>query len=376
VGRIRNDTNNRRWHRFKKRFGGVWDFSRLLSLITEYRRVSRVVLLATVILAAWLVYTYCLPHPTPQELRAALEQGWFSQQMDALKSLKEGEEHYHAKRYQKAYDALSKAIEAGADGAYARTLRAIAAVNLGQPHEAIRDFSVLAAMDPDSSITFARRGLVFEGMGSYRQAVEDYRQALVGTGADAWNMAEIFFYQSRAYTRLGDYEQALAAINQTIQLGKQEAKHYLLRAQVEEMLKHYPQAIDDYSKVVKLEANRPQGYLGRGRMYVKLQKFDQALPDLTKAIELAPHDSQAYFHRGEAHMHLGHYAQARRDLEFAAAHDRVDAKRLLRDLQALEKSSKKIAASQARFADGIQWETPPKKKKSKKKRPYRVGGLR
>lgn len=373
VDRIRQDLQTSPLQNFKKRFHGLWDVQHFFFIIREHPWVSGGVILGLLILAGSLWFGHAYPRIDSQELRLELERSLVVQQLAALKSLQEGERLLDARDYANAHAAFSTAIKSGADDKYAHFLRGLASAQLGKHLNAIKDFSIVAGLDPENAEVLARRGLAFESLGSYWQAIRDYHQALNANGDDSPAAAEIYFYQSRAYSRLGDYPQALAAISKAIELGQAGPQFYYQRALLQDRLELYPQALKDYDRALRTDSTLEQVYLKRGSIQVKLQNYEQALPDLTRAIALAPQDSQAYYQRGLAQAHLGSYEPAVRDLETASRLGSPEARYMLtsvvKAVKQQEKSAKqRLAAAKTQNSSGDSWKSKSGSSKGKRSR--------
>ncbi len=330
----------RPWQKFIRRLRLPRVFSQPGQSSTGRLLVGAVLFLGGLAAAGYLWRTYAPARVKPSEARAALETLWASQQVAALKALREGERLFEAEDYAKAHAAFSTAINQGADETYAHFLRGLSAVKLGKHLQAIKDFSVLMNLDPANPALYAKRGEAFEGLGSYQQAMRDYHQALQLNPNGSPSPAEILLHQSRVYRQLKDYPQALDTATKAIELAPERSEGYFHRALVYDLMERYPPALEDYGKALQLAPNFQPAYLNRGVTNLKLQKYDQALADLNKAIELAPQNHQAYFHRGMLHTHQGNYNQALSDLETGAALGSHEARYMIRHVKLYEKSHK------------------------------------
>lgn len=83
----------------------------------------------------------------------------------------------------------------------------------------------------------------------------------------------------------------------------------------------YQGAIADLDQAIELNPENAFAYNNRGNTYYALQKYPQAIAEYDKAIALNPDYAEAYFNRGLAHTLMGNKAQA--------TQDRLKAKQLL-----------------------------------------------
>ncbi len=376
VDRIRRDFQDSRLQRLKKLLHGLGDVQYFFGLIKAHPWKSGLVSLGAVLLAGGLWLHYFRPQPDYRERILGLERALAARQFEALKSLQEGERRLDAQDFPGAYAALSRAIASGADDQYSHFLRGLAAAKLGKHQNAIKDFSVVAGLDPENVAALIWRGQSFEGLGSYWQAIRDYRQALNLNSHDAQAAAELYLYQGRAYSRLGDYPQALAALTKAIELGRQGPQVYLQRALLQDRLGHYPEALADYDQALRKDPEMAEALLNRAIIRVKLQHYEEAIPDLNRAVALAPQNSQAYYQRGLAQAHLGNYQKAASDLETAAGLGSLEAKPLLAAVlnaaKQQERSAKqRLVATKTPSAPGTAWRNKPGGAKGKRSRTRR-----
>jgi hypothetical protein len=83
----------------------------------------------------------------------------------------------------------------------------------------------------------------------------------------------------------------------------------------------YQGAIADLDQAIELNPENAFAYNNRGNTYYALQKYPQAIAEYDKAISLKPDYAEAYFNRGLTHTLMGNKVQA--------AQDRLKAKQLL-----------------------------------------------
>jgi tetratricopeptide (TPR) repeat protein len=79
--------------------------------------------------------------------------------------------------------------------------------------------------------------------------------------------------------------------------------------------KDYEQALAPLNQAIELYPAYAEAYYYRGAAYYNLGQFDAALTDHEHAIQLKPDFVEAYYGRGAAHNALGHREQAIADFE-------------------------------------------------------------
>ena len=76
---------------------------------------------------------------------------------------------------------------------------------------------------------------------------------------------------------------------------------------------NYQGAIADLNQSINLNPNNASAYNSRGNAHFKLRKYQNAIAQYDKAIALDPDYVEAYFNRGLAHTLMGNHAQAEQD---------------------------------------------------------------
>jgi tetratricopeptide (TPR) repeat protein len=88
--------------------------------------------------------------------------------------------------------------------------------------------------------------------------------------------------------RKGNYRQAIENYNQAIRLNYYSSVAYLNRAYVQILLKNNQLALEDYTRAIQLNSNHSisSAYWGRGRVYIGLKDYENAIKDFDSAIHI------------------------------------------------------------------------------------------
>jgi len=121
-----------------------------------------------------------------------------------------------------------------------------------------------------------------------------------------------------ALARSGEYDEALAALDETIHLDPRSALMYDVRGVMKALAGKTESATEDFDKAIELEPGFADAYVGRGLVRLSEGDWDGALEALTKAIELAPEFALAYNGRGAALCALEMWEEAEADFQKAA----------------------------------------------------------
>ncbi len=172
--------------------------------------------------------------------------------------------------------------------------------------QAIDDYTQAIKLDPKNAIYYNARGTTYSQLKDYKQAIDDYSQAIKIDPKDA------FYYGSRGFTyfQLKDYKQAIDDYSQAIKLDPKKAIYYNARGTTYSQLKDYKQAINDYTQAIKLDPKDALYYQLRGYTYLQLKDYKQAINDYTQAIKIDPKNAIYYGARGDAYFQLKDYKQA------------------------------------------------------------------
>jgi tetratricopeptide (TPR) repeat protein len=113
-----------------------------------------------------------------------------------------------------------------------------------------------------------------------------------------------------ALAEKGEYERAIEALSETVQLDPKNADAFRERAALALRRNDARRALADYTQALELEPGMAAAHLGRGQARLKLAKSQEAIADFTEAARLAPWDWQPWYRRGLAHVARREHEQA------------------------------------------------------------------
>jgi tetratricopeptide (TPR) repeat protein len=110
--------------------------------------------------------------------------------------------------------------------------------------------------------------------------------------------ADNFYVQGGEKYQKKDYEGAIAAYSQAIQLNPNYVEAYKSRGDARSELQDNQGAIADYNKALQINPNYASSYLGRGTVRGTLRDERGAMADFNEALRINPNYAEAYLKRG------------------------------------------------------------------------------
>jgi tetratricopeptide (TPR) repeat protein len=170
------------------------------------------------------------------------------------------------------------------------------------------------------AIAYHNRGVALGRKGDYDRALADLNEAirLDPNSAVAYNSRGIA-YRLRAnhgHSR-ADYDRAIADHTEAIRLNPNFPAAYRNRGAVYNSIGHYDRAISESDEAIRLDPKNPLGYNIRGNSLRLKGDYDRALADLNEAIRLGPKNAEAYSIRGGLYSLRGQHDLALADLNEA-----------------------------------------------------------
>jgi tetratricopeptide (TPR) repeat protein len=149
-------------------------------------------------------------------------------------------------------------------------------------------------------------GLTYANKGNYDQAIAAYNESIRLNP----NYPAAFGYRGIAYQNKGDYDRAIADFNQAIQLNPNDVAGFGNRGIAYARKGDYDQAIADYNEAIRLDPKNAIIFFNRGTAYGKKRDLDRAIADFNQAIQLNPNNAAAFANRGFAYQNKGDYYRA------------------------------------------------------------------
>ena len=177
------------------------------------------------------------------------------------------------KQISQAYDVLSDTIKRRR---YDRN------IPLQQPRTPRRNSATASKTFPKTALDYYNRGLLHTQAKEYRQAIEDYNQAV------KLNSRFVDAYLKRCEMRykMGDNQGVLSDCQEVLNIDPTVAKAYYYQGRARYSLGYSDPAIESYSAAIAQDQNYPQAHYYRGIAYKDSKNMAAAVGDLSRAADL------------------------------------------------------------------------------------------
>ena len=125
------------------------------------------------------------------------------------------------------------------------------------------------------------------------------KRALFLKSKEQWLSEGYTFYKAQ------QYQNALAAFNQALQLDAENAQAHYWQGLALFHLNDLGRALAAFDESIRYDPRYPMVYNARGNVLYRLGRYEDAIAAYTTAIRLNPHYAQAYRNKGLAFYHLG-----------------------------------------------------------------------
>ena len=145
-----------------------------------------------------------------------------------------------------------------------------------------KSYKTYSKATPTTALDFYNRGLQRTQAKEYRQAIDDYTEAI------KINPKFVDAYLKRCEMRykLGDNQGVLSDCYEVFSIDPTVAKAHYYQGRARFSLGYTQSAIDSYNLAIAKDSNYPQAHYYRGIAYKEQQSLTAAVSDLTKAAEL------------------------------------------------------------------------------------------
>lgn len=189
-------------------------------------------------------------------------------------------------------------------------------------HDSIVLWSHEIKLFPYVDTAYYNRGEAYSKEGDYQQALKDTSKAIELNPI----CSDAYYNRGTVYYSLGEYKKAITDYNIAIELNiwktrKSNKLVYNNRGIAYNAIGQYQQGIRDFNRGIELNPQDEFAYSNRGNAYFSLEDHYRAIDDYNKAIELNPRYVDAYNNRGYVYYVIGDNVKSINDLKKAVELD-------------------------------------------------------
>jgi tetratricopeptide (TPR) repeat protein len=219
----------------------------------------------------------------------------------AVQSFRDGLSFLSKDDCEKALPYFEKAVESDSNYAEAWAQSGFCKEKLGRHAEAIEASKRAVALRP-SAESFFNIGLANYYLKQYREAVENYRQAI---RLDPYNAADAYYALGLVYRDWGRADDEIQAYKQAIRLRPDYTSAYERLGSRYLKSRKFPEAIEVFKQITALKPGDASAPNNMGEAYLELGKLPEAVEAFRQAIRLKPDFGRAYYNLGKSHLAMG-----------------------------------------------------------------------
>ena len=177
--------------------------------------------------------------------------------------------------------------------------------------------------NPTNVDFYLTRGAIYEEMGEWRLAADDYVSAMI-YGDNRRAVAALNSLSAIAY------QPTIEALSVAIEDTDEKGFYYFVRGAIHMNNHHYTASIQDWNTIVEQKyLHYHTVFYNRGYCYMRLGQFEYALEDISKAIRMKGDEMSYFLERSQIYRVLGQYDKANEDIAVASTFDMDNAEVLL-----------------------------------------------
>jgi tetratricopeptide (TPR) repeat protein len=162
-------------------------------------------------------------------------------------------------------------------------------------------FSHAIEVTQNNHVIHNSRGVAYDSLGRYQDAIEDYKQAI----RIRPDYAEAHYNLGVASGELGRWQDAAEAYKQAIRIKPNHAKAHYNLGVAYEGLGRYQDAAESYKQAIRIKPDYADAYLNLGVAYYKLGRYQNAVEPYKQAIRIKPDFVMAHYNLGVAYLVTG-----------------------------------------------------------------------
>ena len=206
---------------------------------------------------------------------------------DPLEILRQSQEAFEKKDFEKAAEMLTQAIESNPKLTPAYVLRGLANVAMNKPDEAIADYGKAIELSPDDERPRLMRAAVFQAKREFEKAIADLDVVIDKDPKDA-DLSEVIATRGICYAQKGDDDRALKDFDAVVKANPKNVHGWQLRGSAYSERGEKDKALKDFKEAIAVDPNNAATYLYRAHLYLVEAEPESALTDLEEVMRRAP----------------------------------------------------------------------------------------
>jgi tetratricopeptide (TPR) repeat protein len=203
---------------------------------------------------------------------------------DPLEILRDSQQAFEKRDFDKAAELLSKAIEGNPRLTPAYILRGLANAARNKPEEAVADYGKAIELAPDDERPRLLRASMNQALKKYDEAIEDLDFAIEKNPGNADFLAT----RGICYAQKGDNDRALDDFDAAVKANPKSVRAWQLRGSAHAERGEKDKALLDFKEAIGIDPNDPATYLYRAHLHLVEAEPESALTDLEEVMKRAP----------------------------------------------------------------------------------------
>lgn len=191
--------------------------------------------------------------------------------------------------------------------------RAIVYYTIGDLHAALDDVERGLESQPQNGVLLQWRGRINLARGKSQHALVDINRAIELLPETATS----YFLRCQIHLNMGDRPAARADLERAAEAGLGGMDKYIAQGINAFVRGQWQAAVEAYTQAIDLQPGLAYGYSWRGQAHAANKNHEAAISDFNRAIELQPQYGDNYFRRGQSYLIQGDRRAALADLDRA-----------------------------------------------------------
>ncbi|MDD1729690.1 MAG: tetratricopeptide repeat protein [Methanospirillum sp.] len=202
--------------------------------------------------------------------------GCIGTQWTASDWLEKGNQYANDGLYTSAIDAYNQSLQLDARNAKVLTYRGVALEHLGSYPAAMQDFEQALSINPNESGAWQGKAATYIDTSEYRLAVKAADRAIELANTPADKAENAYLLRGFALNRLEDYDGALQAFDQAIEIDPRRLDLWQNKAYSLTKLGRFVEVLKCYEVMVGIEPKNAELWSKKGEIHLALGQINEA----------------------------------------------------------------------------------------------------